>query len=507
MSERRAEGAEGAERAEGRRIPLAAMIGGWLVTAVLFYAVLGSYLGRLVEGVDPALMSSLPLVVAGVAFLASVALTVAWARGPRAGTPGAAPVAGRRGFLLGFGGIAGGVAASGVAAFARLSGWATTTSPSVQVSTPVGADVPRPEWKGATVQRYRPLGRTGFAVSDVSLGSTRIRGEEGEKVARLAIDRGVNYFDTAPDYAETGSETALGKAMQGRRDRMFVATKFCTPQGHLPAGSSVEDYMAAVEGSLQRLRTDYVDLVHVHACDRVERLLDPNVHEAFDRLKEQGKARFLGFSSHTPNLEGVARAAIDSGRFDVMMPAYHFGGWPSLPGLIDEAAAAGMGVVAMKTLKGAYHRGLLEDRDDRDSYTQAAFKWVLSNPAVGCLVISFRELANVDEYLYASGRSLGADDVALLERYDDAVRGRHCLPHCGACLGSCPAQVPIHDVLRHRMYFEAYGDEKEAMRGYAKLGAPAAACATCAAPCQGACPVGISIPDATRGAHELLTLS
>jgi len=139
-----------------------------------------------------------------------------------------------------------------------------------------------------------------------------------------------------------GAHLALGRAMKGHRDRMFVATKFCTPEGHLPSGAPAATYEKAVEDSLRRLQTDYVDLVHVHACDSVERLLDENTHEAFDRLKEQGKARFIGFSSHTPRLEQVAEAAIDSGRIDVMMLAYHHGAWPRLGEIIRRASQAGV---------------------------------------------------------------------------------------------------------------------------------------------------------------------
>ena len=137
-------------------------------------------------------------------------------------------------------------------------------------------------------------------------------------------------------------------------------------------GSSVETYISCIEDSLQRLNTDYVDLVHVHSCDSVDRLLDPNVHEAFDRMKQQGKVRFMGVSTHTPNLEEVARAAIDSERFDVMMLAYHHGAWPQQQKIIDDAAAKGIGVVAMKTLRGSKHHGLLTDRDQRDSYSEEA---------------------------------------------------------------------------------------------------------------------------------------
>ena len=159
-------------------------------------------------------------------------------------------------------------------------------------------------------------------------------------VARAALDRGITYFDTAPDYSDTRSERVLGEAMKGQRDKVFLATKFCVADGHLPNDTPVPKIIEAVEGSLQRLQTDHVDLIHVHSCDRVERLLAPNIHEAFDRLKEQGKVRFLGVSTHTPNLEAVANAAIDSGRFDVMMLAYHFGMWPSFGHILEKAKAA-----------------------------------------------------------------------------------------------------------------------------------------------------------------------
>ena len=78
---------------------------------------------------------------------------------------------------------------------------------------------------------------------------------------------GINYIDTAPDYSAEGSERAVGAALQGRRDEVFLATKFCTPLGNLPAGTSVADYLGAVEASLGRLQTDYVDLIHIHGVD------------------------------------------------------------------------------------------------------------------------------------------------------------------------------------------------------------------------------------------------
>jgi predicted aldo/keto reductase-like oxidoreductase len=285
---------------------------------------------------------------------------------------------------------------------------------------------------------------------------------------------------------------------------MFVATKFCRPTGHLGPGNSVEEYMEALNGSLRRLQTDWVDLVHVHSCDSVERLMDPNAHEAFDRLKEQGKVRFLGVSTHTPNLEAVANAAIDSARFDVMMLAYHFGAWPNLASIIDRAAQKDIGVVAMKTLRGSMHKQLHWSRDERDSFTQASFKWVLSNPSVACLVISLWSSEQLDEFLFASGKRPESVDIAVLERYEELTRSTHCRPHCGACLSHCPQQLPIHDVLRQRMYFENFGAQKEAIRLYSALEKQADVCTGCTAPCLSACPDGIPIAQRMREAHEIL---
>ena len=362
-------------------------------------------------------------------------------------------------------------------------------------------------WRGSEVQAYGRLGRTEWPVSDTVLGTGAIRGELGTQIVRVALERGVNYIDTAPDYSSEGSERAVGEAIQGfPRDSFFLATKWCTPVGHLPAGTPVEDYKQAVEDSLARLGTDYVDLIHVHSCDEVDRLLDPNVHEAFAQLKAEGKARFLGFSSHTPKLQDVASAAIDSGKFDVMMVAYHHGIWPGLSDLIERAQTEqDMGVVAMKTLKGGKHHGLEGFREEEDSYAQAALKWVHGDPHVSCAVISFFDLQHVDEYLYASGKVPDAEDVAVLEKYDRLTAETYCAPHCGACLSSCPEKVGINDVLRHRMYFEDYRSERQAIELYAALDRNASVCASCSAPCTGSCPLGIRIQDRMVGAHELLS--
>ena len=417
--------------------------------------------------------------------------------------------AGRRSFLA----TAGAVGASGVAtAAAGVTGvllphgrWRDVGRDIFFADVEKIAPVQRPEWAGSRVNSYRRLGRTDAMVSDISLGSGGIK---DKAVAVLAIERGVNYFDTAPDYSHHTSELLLGEAIRetGGRDRMFLATKFCTAEGHLPTETPVPEIIKAVEGSLQRLQTDYVDLIHIHSCDRLERLMAPNFHEAFDRLKEQGKARFLGVSTHTPRLEEVANAAIDSKRFDVMMLAYHHGLWPGMAEIIDRAHANDVGVVAMKTLKGAKAENF-GMRDEAVAYSQAAFRWVLENPSVSCLVVSFTKLEQCDEYLFASGTPVRESDVALLRRYDNLASADYCRPHCGQCLDACPNGLPIDTVLRYDMYFADYRREAIAREKYAKLVTAkldAGACAACPAPCAGTCPYELPIRAKMVRAHERL---
>jgi aryl-alcohol dehydrogenase-like predicted oxidoreductase len=511
--------------------PLAAIAASLILALICGFLISGGFLYRAAIGLDPAafpagqtlqaigkaLMPGLNVTVAGVvlAAVSLLALAVVVFCMVRAAvrTKVAEADPDRRSFLTGAASGAGVALGSLVVGAGAAVGRARPWLPVGQQI--FGGEVVKTHpdwkqaWKGSRIQNYRRFGRTGFMVSDIVEGAGPLR-RDAEAIPRLAIERGVNYIDTSPDYSSSGSEIAVGKALQtvGRRDQLFIATKWCTPAGHLPAGTSVSDYEKAIEASLTRLGTDYVDLVHVHSCDEIPRLMDENMHEAFDRLKKDGKVRFLGFSSHTPRLIEVATAAIESGRFDVMMLAYHHGIWSQLDAVIARARQEqDMGVVAMKTLKGAKHHGLAGFRDQTGAYSQAALKWALSNPNVSCAVISFFELQHVDEYLYASGKALSDTDKALLREYDHQILGSYCAPHCGACLTSCPEGVPIHDVLRHRMYFEDYGWEKEGMRLYSQLGVNAAACSGCAAPCMGSCPVGIPIQERTLGAHELLTLA
>jgi len=107
------------------------------------------------------------------------------------------------------------------------------------------------DWQEARIHSYRPLGRTGAQMSDISFGCS---GLHDVTVVKRALDRGVNYFDTSPDYSRAGSEQTLGEGIKGYpRDKLFIVSKFCTPDGHLDDDVPPKEVIAAVEGSLRRL--------------------------------------------------------------------------------------------------------------------------------------------------------------------------------------------------------------------------------------------------------------
>jgi predicted aldo/keto reductase-like oxidoreductase len=395
------------------------------------------------------------------------------------------------------------VATSTVAAAAWYKAWKNSTYLFLMRDAPKEAAHPDAAWQGSTVRHYRPLGTTGIKMSDISFGGAGISDPD---VVTRAVERGINYFDTSPDYSQTGSEQVIGKALKPHRDKVFVASKFCTGAGHLPKDTPVPDIIAAVEGSLKRLQTDYLDVCIIHECNSLDRLMAPTFHEAFDRLKQQGKVRFLGVSSHTPNLEEVMRHAVDSGRFQMMLVAYNFNNWPDLTTIFHDAKQRGVGVVAMKTLKGAKATVLKNFNDPNRAFSQAAFKWVLSNPDVSGLVVSITNQNQLDEYLYASGAPLKDSELALLQRYDALVTHEYCRPGCGACLDHCPYDVPVDDIFRYAMYAENYGREGEAKTRYGALARHrrASQCLGCPAPCEAACPFDIKIRNKLLGFDRLL---
>jgi len=243
------------------------------------------------------------------------------------------------------------------------------------------------------VRRYVTLGRTDLSISDISFGSSRLRNGE-EHLVHHALHRGINYFDTAESYTRRQSEQVLGNALVGQRDQVVIASKTFAS-----ASDRKESIMAALEGSLRRLRTDYIDIYFNHAVNQIAKLDNPEWFEFIDLAKQQGKIRFTGMSGHAGRLLPCLHHPFDKDMVEVVLVAHNFGqdpafyeqftqGFdtvakhPGLPTVLARAKSLGVGVVAMKTLMGARLNDMRPYERDGASYAQAAFRWTLANPHV-----------------------------------------------------------------------------------------------------------------------------
>lgn len=363
------------------------------------------------------------------------------------------------------------------------------------------------------IKQYNEIGKTGLKMSDISYGTGRL---PSSSMILRAIDAGINYFDTAPDYGS--AEKYIGQAMKNiRRDKIIITSKFCTPYAypsHLPLGSKKKDYVDAAEASLSRMKTDYMDFCFVHAIGEQsksrekeeKRLLDDEMLSAFETLKQSGKVRFLGVSSHGPdNMESLLLTAVRSGHFDLIMPAFNFMSFPKIPDILKEAKKRKIGVIAMKTLAGAKDA----DFDSKgEPYAPAVFKWVLKHPEVDGLIITIKSISDMELYIGASGKKFTAADQKTLDRYAQRFGTEYCRTGCNTCESACPEGVSIATTLRFQMYFKDYDMEKKAIESYARLDANASKCSSCETEdCSRACPYGLPVSSLLRQAHDDLSFT
>jgi len=403
--------------------------------------------------------------------------------------------------------------------FIRNLGFGAAAIASTGVGGCAKQDPPPPqeqsETKETAIQVYNEIGTTGLKMSDISMGCG---GLDSPYTVERAIDVGINYFDTAPDYQNGQSEMTLGKVFKdpAKREKCIITTKFCARGSyglHLDYGTPESEFISAVEGSLERLNTDYIDFVQVHAIGEREndrpRLTDAPMLSAVAKLKEQGKIKFLGVTSHGPHcMEDCLIDAIDSGHFAMLMPAFNFMRHKRLGEVLQKAQEKGVGIVAMKTMAGAKEEDLYRYRQGETDLASAAFKWVFTQPGVNGLVITMRTGADVDKFAAASGKRFTEEDRALLDRYGDEVSRQYCRTGCGDCLASCPHGVAVANILRYDMYFTAYRDQHNALRAFSNL--PEAekplACAQCSGPCVDNCTYGLPVQERLLAAAERLQM-
>ena len=366
------------------------------------------------------------------------------------------------------------------------------------------------------IKSFRTLGRTGFKVSDISLGCGHLAGAD---VVRHAYDRGVNLFDTAEQYEYGGSEKKIGEAMDYmERSRIFLVTKLI-----IHKHTTETDILDQFDKSQERLQTSYIDALSIHGAVSPDLITHKGFHAAAARLKAQGRLKYIGVSCHGPmfgrkvSMEKVLMAAVNDGRFDVMLLIYNFMNRKEGERILTACKKKDIGTTIMKSVptvdeadkkekakkdafRKKYHIGSEDAMDTR------SIQWVLKNPDAHSVCLSMRSFDLLDKFIPLSGTKLSHSGQTFLNDYRLAYGSSYCRHGCSACSGKCFANVPVSTIMRYAGYFRHHGLEKHAMEKYAALNARnASRCLDCDAPCAGACPYGVDIRESLMRAHGLLS--
>jgi aryl-alcohol dehydrogenase-like predicted oxidoreductase len=320
---------------------------------------------------------------------------------------------------------------------------------------------------------YRNLGSSGLKVSEICLGTMTFgnRTDEAESIAlvNLALEHGINFFDTADGYASGVSETILGKALKSYRRQAVVATKFYNPMGPGPndSGMSRVHIMNALEDSLKRLDMDYVDIYYIHHVDvqtPIEEML-----RAMDNLVHQGKVRYIACSNYQAWRLMEALWISDANklaRFVCYQPQYSLVVRDIEQELVPLCLYKGVGIVPWAPLASgfltgkfkpgermvhgsraadnwAWHGRFFAANADETlqvvfdaakalgkSPAQVALRWVLEQPAISSVIAGVRTVDQLSDNLGATGWKLEGEwleklnEVSYLPvRYPESFEG------------------------------------------------------------------------------------
>jgi len=330
----------------------------------------------------------------------------------------------------------------------------------------------------------RTLGRTGIKLPILSMGVMRA---DNPNVLRAAYNNGLFHFDTAHGYQNGRNEEMVGTFFQGKpRDTYFIATK---AHCDYPLKENYEqDINEKLDLSLKRLKMDYVDIFYAHAFTTADEVVDKRIIAALEKIKADGKARFIGFSTHAHKPEQI-NAAVDAGIYDVILVSYNF----KLKNLketeeaITRAADAGIGIVAMKTMAGG-----TEDADGKKKIdAQACLKWAWNNKNITTAIPGFTNYDELDECLAAAhSPQLTTSEQEYLAGLCD--KETLFCQQCETCKDQCPNDLPIPDIMRAYMYAYGYKYSQLSKETLADLNLSTDACAGCDT-CQVNCPSGFDV--------------
>lgn len=283
---------------------------------------------------------------------------------------------------------------------------------------------------------YKRLGSSDLQISTIGFGCMSLNDNQAQhqRILQAAIEYGINYFDTADLYDKGMNEEIVGKALKPKRDKVVIATKVGNQWRHDGTGwdwnPKKEYILSAVEASLRRLQTDYIDLYQLHGGtigDPIEETID-----AFETLKKQGKIRFYGISSIRPNV--IEKWIELSGIVSVMMQYSLLDRRPEetcLPllqkhniGVLARGTVAS-GLLLNKPAKNYlnYSRQQVQKAadavhqlaQDGRSAAQTAVQFVLANPAITAAVVGIRTEDQLKDAVETIGSlPMSEQDLALL---------------------------------------------------------------------------------------------
>lgn len=307
--------------------------------------------------------------------------------------------------------------------------------------------------------QYRQLGNSDLRVSVISLGSWLTYGggvgrEKAQACVNKAFDVGINFIDTANVYARGGAETLLGDVLQGvDRSSYVLATKVYFPMSDTDRGLSAAQNRKQIDASLQRLKTDYVDLYQCHRYDTNTPLEE--TMQALTEVVQQGKARYIGFSEWNPSQIKAAIAMPNVAKFVSSQPQYSMLWRKPEAEVFPLCAENGIGQIvwsplAQGILTGKYLPGqappkdsraaneamnafmgedMLNDRvlsavqdiksiaDELDiSMAQLALAWVLRDSRVSSAIIGASRPEQVEENAGAAEVTLSESELAQIDQ-------------------------------------------------------------------------------------------
>jgi aryl-alcohol dehydrogenase-like predicted oxidoreductase len=316
------------------------------------------------------------------------------------------------------------------------------------------------------MMQMRFMGKTGLKVSELCLGAMTFGREATEATSVQMMNRfaeaGGNFIDTADVYTRGVSEEIVGRWLLSRkRDDFILATKVRFTMGDAPndVGLSRKHIMAAVEASLKRLRTDYLDLYQVHCWDKWTPLEE--ILSTLDRLVQAGKVRYIGVSNFTGwQLQKAVDLSLRHGweQFACLQPLYNLLDRDIELELVEVCLNEGLGIIPWSPLRGGwlsgkYKRGMTApvegtrvDNAEKSGWSeswskyntehtwavldtmfaiaaetnksaaQVALNWLLGKPGVTAPIIGARNMDQLEDNLGAAGWSLTADQMARLDQ-------------------------------------------------------------------------------------------